>query len=102
MKSVYSFALTAAFALAALVPPLPAIAAPPRVKGELCYFPVEPGTWVGFFDGGKRQTAWNGREYTHQVTFWRCFRTKAQCTAWKYWVQTDFPDGPNLTWCRRK
>jgi hypothetical protein len=37
-----------------------------------------------------------------QVTIWRCFRTKAACVAWKYWAQTDYDKGPNLTWCRRK
>jgi hypothetical protein len=102
MKPHLAFAAALIFTLPALLPAVPAAAAPKRVKGAACYFPVERGTWVGFFDGGKRQTAWNGREYIHQVTFWRCFRTKADCTAWKYWVQTDFPDGPNLTWCRRK
>jgi hypothetical protein len=102
MKPHLAFAAALIIALPALLPAVPAAAAPPRVRGEACYFPVEPGIWVGFFDGGKLETAWNGRDHIRHVTFWRCFDTKAQCTAWKYWVQTDFPDGPNLTWCRRK
>ncbi len=43
-----------------------------------------------------------GRDVIRQVTLWRCFRTKAQCVAWKYWAQTDYDRGPNVTWCRRK
>ena len=88
--------------LTTLLAPSPLFAAPPRVEGERCYFPVEKGTWVGFFDGGYADTGWNGRDIIRQVTIWRCFRTKANCVAWKYWVQTDYDKGPNVTWCRRK
>lgn len=89
----------------ALVPisAAPAQTAPKRVEGKACYFPVRPGTWVGFFDGGYEETGFNGHDYIRQVTIWRCFKTKADCTAWKYWVQTDYY-GPasQTTWCRRK
>ena len=103
MKHLTTIAAALSLTFTATVAPLPAAAAPKRVKGEYCYFPVEPGTWVGFFDGGKRETAWNGRDVIRQVTFWRCFQTKANCVAWKYWVQTDYSGpAPQITWCRRK
>jgi hypothetical protein len=81
---------------------LPASAAPPRVEGERCYFPVERGTWVGFLNGYYETTGWHGRDVIREVTIWRCFRTKAACTAWKYWAQTDYGRLPPTAWCRRK
>jgi hypothetical protein len=100
MKPLLSIA--AALTLASPLLLHPAAAAPPRVEGALCYFPVAKGTWVGFFDGGYEETNFMGRDVIRQVTIWRCFRTKAACVAWKYWAQTDYDKGPNLTWCRRK
>ena len=102
MKPLPSLAAAFSLALSALLPPAPASAAPPRVEGERCYFPVERGTWVGFLDGGYEETNFLGRDVIRQVTIWRCFRTKAACTAWKYWAQTDYDKGPQVTWCRRK
>ena len=102
MKPLLSIAAALALAFSAVLTSIPTSAAPPRVKGERCYFPVAKGTWVGFFDGGYEETNFMGRDVIRQVTLWRCFRTKAQCVAWKYWAQTDYDRGPNLTWCRRK
>jgi hypothetical protein len=100
MKATLLFVF--ALSLSLQIFPPPASAAPPRVEGERCYFPVERGTWVGFFDGGYEETSFTGRDVRRQVTIWRCFRSKAACVAWKYWAQTDYDKGPNLTWCRRK
>ena len=81
----------------------PAQAAPKRIEGRTCHFPnVAKGTWVGFLDGWKEVTYWNGKDGRENVTVWRCFKTRADCTAWKYWVQTDYRAGPQLTWCRKK
>ncbi|MGB8819180.1 MAG: hypothetical protein WCC66_14790 [Rhizobiaceae bacterium] len=93
-------------ALAGMIVPAwsPAEAAPKRVSGERCAFPrVSQGTWVGFFDGYEAATdVFTLRDSRRHITVWRCFRTKANCTAWKYWMQTDYRAGPQLTWCRRK
>ena len=90
--------------LSPVMAPSEALAAPPRVKGERCYFPnVERGTWVGFFDGYENDTdVFTLRDINRHVTSWRCFKSKADCTAWKYWMQTDYSAGPKLTWCRKK
>jgi hypothetical protein len=100
MKSSVQIALALSLCFPALL--APASAAPPRIEGERCYFPVERGTWVGFFDGGYEETSFTGRDVIRQVTIWRCFGSKAACTAWKYWAQTDYDKGPQVTWCRRK
>jgi hypothetical protein len=81
----------------------PSFAAPPRVEGHYCNFPnVRHGTWVGFFDGSRTVTRFDGEDGREHITLWRCFNTKAECTAWKYWAQTDYRAGPQLTWCRKK
>jgi hypothetical protein len=84
--------------------PQPAAAAPQRVEGRYCNFPhVAKGTWVGFFDGSEEALdIFNMRDSRRSITVWRCFKTKADCTAWKYWMQTDYRAGPQLTWCRKK
>ena len=102
MKPLPSIFAALTLTFAALLPSVSASAAPPRIEGERCYFPVAKGTWVGFFDGGYEETNFTGRDVRRQVTIWRCFRTKAQCVAWKYWAQTDYDRGPQVTWCRRK
>jgi hypothetical protein len=102
MKPLLSFAAALCLAFTALLAAAPATAAPPRVEGARCQFPVARGTWVGFFDGGYGDTAPDGRDFISQVTIWRCFHSKAECVAWKYWAQTDYDKGPQLTWCRRK
>ena len=81
----------------------PAFAAPPRIEGQRCHFPhVKPGTWVGFFDGQEAQPRFLNSETYAPVTLWRCFNTKAECIAWKYWAQSDHRAGPQVTWCRKK
>lgn len=102
MKPLLSTAAAFSLAFSAILTSTPASAAPPRIEGERCYFPVAKGTWVGFFDGGYEETNFMGRDVRRQVTIWRCFRTKAACVAWKYWAQTDYDRGPQVTWCRRK
>jgi hypothetical protein len=100
MKASLLFALALSLSLPIFT--APTLAAPSRVEGARCYFPVARGTWVGFFDGGYEETTLTGRDVRRQVTIWRCFRTKAACVAWKYWAQTDYDKGPNVTWCRSK
>lgn len=98
LNCVFAISLIAGFGTAES-----AYAAPKRVEGRLCHFPnVAKGTWVGFFDGYQEITRWNGEDGRASVTVWRCFKTKADCTAWKYWMQTDYRAGPQLTWCRKK
>lgn len=101
MKNPLLFA--AALSLAMPIYVTPSGAAPKRVEGRVCNFPhVKPGTWVGFFDGWEAVTRLDGADGRESVTVWRCFQTKAECTAWKYWMQTDYRAGPQLTWCKRK
>lgn len=95
--------LTLILATALPVSIAPALAAPLRVKGQRCDFPhVRPGTWVGFFDGEEAEARFLSDDRHEHVTLWRCFNTKAECVAWKYWAQTDHRAGPQLTWCRKK
>lgn len=82
---------------------VPATAAPPRVEGHACNYPhVKQRTWVGFFDGQEAEARFLNDERHEHVTLWRCFDTKAECVAWKYWAQTDHRAGPQLAWCRKK
>jgi hypothetical protein len=96
--------LIACTLLASLVALIPtgAPAAPKRIQGERCDFPrVAAGAWVGFFDGYETTSRFVSREDEHRpVRQWRCFRIKADCTAWKYWMQTDYR--ASQTWCRRR
>lgn len=97
--------LFAAFALlvGSSVPvAMPAFAAPPRVEGERCAAGRAPaGTWIGFFDGYETTSRFVSREDVFwPVTEWRCFNTRSECVAWKYWMQTDYR--ASQTWCRRK
>lgn len=91
-----------AFSLAIPAVIAPTEAAPKRVKGSYCHFPVAKGTWVGFLDGSYEETSFMGRDVIRRITLWRCFRTKADCTAWKYWAQTDYGRLPPTAWCRKK
>lgn len=80
----------------------PAHSAPPRIEGERCAAAHAPaGTWIGFFDGHETVSRFISREDTYwRVIEWRCFASKADCVAWKYWMQTDYR--ASQTWCRRK
>jgi hypothetical protein len=104
MRDIIPAFIAAAFAFSTVLLPVSGEAAPLRVKGERCYFPnVERGKWVGFFDGYEEATnVFNLRDSRRHITVWRCFSSKAECTAWKYWMQTDYNAGPKLTWCKRK
>lgn len=104
MRKILPAFAALSLALAPNVLPVDAHAAPPRIKGERCHFPnVQRGTWVGFFDGYEEGTSvFTLRDIRRHVTVWRCFNSKADCTAWKYWMQTDYDAGPKLTWCRKK
>jgi hypothetical protein len=79
-----------------------ALAAPPRVEGQQCAPARAPaGKWIGFFDGHETTSRFVSREDAFwPVTEWRCFNNKADCLAWKYWMQTDYR--ASQTWCRRK
>lgn len=80
----------------------PTYAAPPRVEGQRCAPARAPsGTWIGFFDGHETTSRFVSREDEFwPVTEWRCFDNRADCVAWKYWMQTDYR--ASQTWCRRK
>jgi hypothetical protein len=78
-------------------------AAPPRVKGVSCsYYNAPRGTWVGYFDGLKESPIISFGDRYYPVTILRCFKTQADCKAWKYWVQTDYPTAIRTVWCRKK
>ena len=99
--------ILAVIALLSAVPviaPVSSFSAPARVEGARCHFPsVAKGTWVGYFDGAEEAfDLFKMKDSKRHITVWRCFRTKADCTAWKYWMQTDYRAGPQLTWCRKK
>ena len=104
MRNLIPAVAAAMLALSPAIFPEAAFAAPPRIKGERCNVgSASPGTWVGYFDGYREVTSvFTLRDIRKNVTAWRCFRSKADCTAWKYWMQTDFDAGPKVTWCRKK
>jgi hypothetical protein len=103
MKPLLPLLLGVAFVASSWIA-VPAHAAPKRVNGNYCHFPnVKSGTYVGFFDGyGEAFDVFRLRDTRDQITVWRCFKTKADCNAWKYWMQTDYAAGPRVTWCRKK
>lgn len=96
------FTALALVAVASLHDASPALSAPPRVEGEHCAAGRAPaGTWIGFFDGYETTTRFVSREDSYwPVTEWRCFQSRADCVAWKYWMQTDYR--ASQTWCRKK
>jgi hypothetical protein len=101
----HAIRILAAFALiagASITGTSPALSAPPRLEGEYCAAGRAPaGTWIGFFDGYEKETRFVSREDSYwPVTEWRCFNSKADCIAWKYWMQTDYR--ASQTWCRKK
>jgi hypothetical protein len=103
MKTLFSLAVAAISALAGFVPPGTAEAAPKRVEGSYCESPLPSGTWVGYFSGLKPYPIISGGDDRYvPVTRRACFSTKADCVAWKYWMQTDYPQQVRTAWCRRK
>jgi hypothetical protein len=103
MKTSFSIAAAATFAFAGLVPTVTAEAAPKRVNGYYCESPLPSGTWVGYFSGVKPYPIISGGDDRYvPVTRRACFSTKADCVAWKYWMQTDYPHQVPTAWCRRK
>ena len=102
MKSMLLFALVLCVSAPVFVSPVSA--APKRVDGLRCNSASAANAkWVGFFSGYKADPIISNRDDRRiNVTAWRCFKTKADCTAWKYWMQTDYLAGGQTTWCRRK
>ncbi len=83
--------------------PSAAEAAPPRVKGVSCsYHKASAGTWIGYFDGVKESPIISFGDRYYPVTLLRCFKSLADCKAWKYWAQTDYPIAIRTAWCRKK
>lgn len=102
VKSLLLLSLALAFSVETFV--VPADAAPERVEGLRCNsVNAANARWIGFFSGYREDPIIsNGDDRRINVTVWRCFKTKADCTAWKYWMQTDYLAGGQATWCRRK
>ncbi len=88
-------------ALAAAPPPVSA-AQPPRVQGLNCTRSLKASApknaiwWAAFW--GQREGFFDRRESTHQV---RCFRSQADCKAWLYWIQSDWPEWNQFLPCKR-
>lgn len=77
-------------------------APPPRVEGLYCTRALKASApanafWWAVFQG-ERKGFFGGRETTRQL---RCFRSQADCKAWLYWVQSDWPDLNQLRRCKR-
>jgi hypothetical protein len=107
MRWISQYSLNAAIAVALLFSsafaPKVADAAPPRVEGFSCSYGKAPrGTWIGYFDGIKESPIISFGERYDPVTMIRCFKTQADCKAWKYWAQTDYPTAVRTAWCRKK
>ena len=78
-------------------------AAPKRVEGVSCrYFKASQGTWIGHFEGLKESPMISKGDQYYPVSILRCFKSQADCKAWKYWVQTDYPIAPRVASCKRK
>jgi hypothetical protein len=103
MKSFFNTLILCSLLIAPVVTLDDASAAPPRVKGQSCSYPKAPrGTWVGYFDGLKESPIISFGDRYYPVTILRCFKTQADCKAWKYWAQTDYPTAIRTAWCRKK
>lgn len=103
MKRISTVFLVSAALVTALFPMTTAQAAPERVDGFYCESPLPAGTWMGYFDGLREDPIIsNGDDSYQPVTRRLCFASKADCVAWKYWMQTDYPTGVRSTWCKRK
>ena len=95
-------ALCVALATAAILPPAASAGPPPRVKGLICSKSLKASAaknaiwWTNF--QGARKGFFDQRETTMMV---RCFRSQADCKAWLYWAQTDWPKRNNFKPCRR-
>jgi hypothetical protein len=95
--------IVTAILVAPLTLPTTSQAAPPRVKGMSCgYQKIPRGTWIGYFDGVKESAIISFGDQYSPVTLRRCFKSQADCKAWKYWVQTDYPVAIRAAWCRQK
>ncbi len=102
MRSLLLLALAVTVSAPAFV--ASAGAAPKRVEGLRCNSANASNTnWVGFFSGYRADPIIsNGDDRRINITAQRCFKTKADCTAWKYWMQTDYLAGGQTTWCRKR
>ena len=95
-------ALCVALATAAILPPAASAGPPPRVKGLICSKSLKASAaknaiwWTNF--QGARKGFFDQRETTMMV---RCFRSQADCKAWLYWAQTDWPDWNQWLPCKR-
>ena len=73
---------------------------PPRVKGTYCRTlaasrPASKIWWSSFY--GERTGLFNLE--TYHVSY--CFKSEADCKAWLYWAQTDYPQMNRVQRCRR-
>jgi len=73
----------------------------PRVRAYSCGWladEIGPGrVWTVWFRG-QRETI---RDRIERTSVRGCFRTQADCRAWLYWMQSDFPLLMNFGQCRR-
>ncbi|MGL4490570.1 MAG: hypothetical protein ACRCU5_14120 [Rhizobiaceae bacterium] len=103
MRIVFNIFIASAFLVSALLPINAAVAAPKRVAGFSCSFQrAPPGTWIGYFQGVKESPIISFGDRYYPVSILRCFNTRADCNAWKYWVQTDYPIAVRTASCKRK
>jgi hypothetical protein len=89
---------------------LPLVAAPSkaaatsvRLDGRACTVADRGSeTWFGFFQGKQKVFApLKGDDVGRTFSAWRCFASEDECSVWKAGMQTDFPVGPMLTFCRQ-
>lgn len=90
-----------AAAMTLAMPPLAEAAPPPRVKGLNCrtlakQIPAS-SMWTATFRGN-RIGHFDIRESTFQV---KCFKSQADCKAWVYWIQSDWPLENQVKRCRK-
>ena len=93
------FALMALFALGA--PGSARAAQPPRVQAYDCgYLAATKGpanVWRTTFRGQRDALFGPDQRYFASP----CFTSKASCTAWLYWAQSDWPKLNSFTPCRK-
>ena len=94
-------ATVTALALTALAIPRAEAAPPPRVSGSVCSVLARStpasGIWWAAFSGA-RSGFFDQRDVTYEV---RCFTDLADCKAWLYWMQSDWPAENLLNRCAR-
>ncbi len=101
MKTIMAGLLGLAMPLALAIPQPAEAAQPPRVQAFVCsYLAATRGpanVWQTWFTGQRDQLFGPDLHYTASP----CFNSLANCKAWLYWAQSDYPKQNTFKPCRK-